>query len=169
MAAEIRPQLTARRRATNRRERRSPRWKNEIVVYSETAEIGMMIVVTSPCEKALDFGGCSSRPETGSLHPVAAAASSFDLLKRGALSECIDCPASFIGFPNPALPSIFSLPPSGTRSVHAILGAVVPATSRPFLCRGAHKGSSLGLFLPADSTTSPIELFASIRSDHRFA
>jgi hypothetical protein len=25
-----------------------PRWKNEIVVYSETAEVGMMIVVTSP-------------------------------------------------------------------------------------------------------------------------
>jgi hypothetical protein len=41
-------------------------------------------------EKALDFSGCKSRPGTGSLHPVAiepaALPSSFDFLKRGALS-----------------------------------------------------------------------------------
>jgi hypothetical protein len=43
-------------------------------------------------EKPLDFGGCNSRPQTGSLHhPVAeAATSSFDVLKRGAISECVD-------------------------------------------------------------------------------
>ena len=85
---------------------------------------------SAPC-RALDFGGCKRPPGTGSLHPVAkAATSSFDL-KRGAFQNGIDCPASFMGFPNLALPSIFSLPPSGTSSVHAILGAVVPATSRP--------------------------------------
>ena len=37
--------------------------------------------------EALDFSGVQSRPQTGSLHPIAeAGASSFDLLKRGALS-----------------------------------------------------------------------------------
>ena len=52
MAAEIRPQLTARRRAINRR-REEAEVKNEIVVYSETAEVGMMIVVTSPFHQQL--------------------------------------------------------------------------------------------------------------------
>jgi hypothetical protein len=37
--------------------------------------------------KALDFSACNSRPQTGSLHPVAeVATSSFDILKRGAPS-----------------------------------------------------------------------------------
>jgi hypothetical protein len=39
-----------------------------------------------PREKALDFGGCNFRPQTGSLNPVAAATSSFHLLKRGGFS-----------------------------------------------------------------------------------
>jgi hypothetical protein len=56
LAAEIRPQLTARRRATNRR-REEDEVKNEIVVYSETVEVGMMIVVTSLLQCAVKGAG----------------------------------------------------------------------------------------------------------------
>jgi hypothetical protein len=64
-------------------------------------EIGGMRVVRSAVkdltgekvrrENALDSSGCNSRPQTGSFHPVAEAAiSSFDLLKRGGFSQCVD-------------------------------------------------------------------------------